>query len=118
MSCDHEEPNTTLSALPPPPPPPPEQRRAGEDEDEEEDEEMGEEEVRREVEEGSVEKGSTEASLLSSSPLPVSVMGRRKAQRERLNKILQDLLDRNPSKNGERQRTINQEEAEGRKKLY
>lgn len=82
--------------------PPQEQRRAGEDEDEEEDEELGEEEERREVEESSTEKGGAEASLVSSSPLHLSVLERREAQRERLNKILLDLLHRTPSKNGER----------------
>ncbi|GAA6073793.1 histone-lysine N-methyltransferase ASH1L isoform X1, partial [Tachysurus ichikawai] len=93
--CNHEESSTTLSILGPPQ----EQRRAGEDEDEEEDEELGEEEERREVEECSVEKGGAEASSLSHSPLHLSVLGRRKAQRERLNKILLDLLHRTPSKN-------------------
>lgn len=97
--CNHEESSTTLSILGPPQ----EQRRAGEDEDEEEDEELGEEEERREVEECSVEKGGAEASSLSHSPLHLSVLGRRKAQRERLNKILLDLLHRTPSKNGERE---------------
>lgn len=97
--CNHEESSTT------PPAPAQEQRTAGEDEDEEEDEELGEEEERREVEESSVEKGGVaEASSLSPSPLHLSVLGRREAQRERLNKILLDLLHRNPSKNGEREK--------------
>lgn len=94
-SCNHEESSTVLSVLAPPQ----EQRRAGEDEDEEEDEELGEEEERREVEESSTEKGGAEASLVSSSPLHLSVLERREAQRERLNKILLDLLHRTPSKN-------------------
>ncbi|TSO05407.1 Histone-lysine N-methyltransferase ASH1L [Bagarius yarrelli] len=92
--CNHEDSSTVLSALPPP-----QEGRAGENEEEEEEEELGEEEERREVEESSIEKEEAVLSCLSSSPLHVSVVGRRKAQRERLNKILLDLLHRTPSKN-------------------
>lgn len=112
MGCNHEESSTALSVLEPPQ----EQRRAGEDEDEEEEEELGEEEERREVEESSVEKGGAEASSLSSSLLHLSVLGRREAQRERLNKILLDLLHRTPSKNGKRKTlmSFSEGEAEGK----
>ncbi|XP_017278982.1 histone-lysine N-methyltransferase ASH1L isoform X2 [Kryptolebias marmoratus] len=82
-------------------------RRGGgddEDEDEEEDEEDGlEAEVRKELEESSKERMVEMLELPSSSassPLHHPALGRREAQRERLNKILLDLLHRTPSKNG------------------
>lgn len=83
-------------------------RRGGgddEDEDEEEDEEEGlEAEVRKELEESSKERMEEMLELPSSSassPLHHPALGRREAQRERLNKILLDLLHRTPGKNGE-----------------
>lgn len=101
----HEDSSTGLTSVAPPQ----ERRRATEEEDEEDDEEVDEEEERGEMEEESAERtGGTEAlepgttSLLSSSPMHPSVLGRREAQRERLNKILLHLLHRAPSKNGER----------------
>lgn len=76
-----------------------------EDEDEEEDEEEGQDtEERKELEESSTERIGEMLELPSSSassPLHHPVLGRREAQRERLNKILLDLLHRTPSKNGE-----------------
>lgn len=114
MGCNHEESSTALSILEPPQ----EQRRAGEDEDEEEEEELGEEEERREVEESSVEKGGAEASSLSSSLLHLSVLERREVQRERLNKILLDLLHRTPSKNGERETLVSFSEGEAEGKPF
>lgn len=76
-----------------------------EDEDEEEEEEEGQEaEERKELEEGSTERIGEMLELPSSSassPLHHPALGRREAQRERLNKILLDLLHRTPSKNGE-----------------
>ncbi|KAK1805371.1 hypothetical protein P4O66_019681 [Electrophorus voltai] len=84
----------------------PSQERRAREEEEEEEEEVEEEEERREVEEGSAEcvrgpemSEPRSSSSLSSSPLHSSVLGRREAQRERLNKILLDLLHRAPSKN-------------------
>ncbi|XP_066529786.1 histone-lysine N-methyltransferase ASH1L [Hoplias malabaricus] len=98
----HEDSSTSLTLLAPPQ----EQTRATEEEDEEDEEEVDEEEEGREMEENSTERGgSTEAleprtsSSLSSSPLHPSVLGRREAQRDRLNKILLHLLHRAPSKN-------------------
>lgn len=84
-------------------------RRAGQegvgDEDEEEDEEEGQEtEERKELEEVSNERIGEMLELPSSSassPLHHPALGKREAQRERLNKILLDLLHRTPSKNGE-----------------
>ncbi|XP_023265672.1 histone-lysine N-methyltransferase ASH1L-like isoform X2 [Seriola lalandi dorsalis] len=74
-----------------------------EDEDEEEEEEEGQEaEERKDLEEGSTERIGEMLELPSSSassPLHHPVLGRREAQRDRLNKILLDLLHRTPSKN-------------------
>lgn len=76
-----------------------------EDEDEEEDEEDGRDaEEQKELEESTAERMGELLELPSSSassPLHHPVLGRREAQRERLNKILLDLLHRTPSKNGE-----------------
>ncbi|XP_036423085.1 histone-lysine N-methyltransferase ASH1L [Colossoma macropomum] len=97
----HEEDSSALTTLAPPQ----ERRRSAEEEDEEDDEEVDEEDERREIEEGSTERaGGTEteprtSSSLSSSPLHPSILGRKEAQRERLNKILLHLLHRAPSKN-------------------
>ncbi|KAM9737844.1 histone-lysine N-methyltransferase ASH1L isoform 1-T3 [Menidia menidia] len=81
------------------------ERGGEEDEEEEEEEEEGQEaEVRKELEEGSDERIGEMLELPSSSassPLHHPALGRREAQRERLNKILLDLLHRTPSKNGE-----------------
>uniref|UniRef100_A0AAZ3QS09 Histone-lysine N-methyltransferase ASH1L n=1 Tax=Oncorhynchus tshawytscha TaxID=74940 RepID=A0AAZ3QS09_ONCTS len=72
-------------------------KRRGEEED------GGQEvEERRELEEGAAERGVDMLDLLpsiSSSPLHHSGLGRREAQRDRLNKILLDLLHRTPNKN-------------------
>uniref|UniRef100_A0A672YUV4 Histone-lysine N-methyltransferase ASH1L-like n=1 Tax=Sphaeramia orbicularis TaxID=375764 RepID=A0A672YUV4_9TELE len=74
-----------------------------EDEDEEEEEEEGQEpEKRKEMEDSSAERIGEMLELPSSSassPLHHPALGRREAQRERLNKILLDLLHRTPSKN-------------------
>lgn len=74
-------------------------------EDEDDDEEEGQEaEEHKEPEEGSAERIGEMLELPSSSassPLHHPALGRREAQRERLNKILLDLLHRTPSKNGE-----------------
>lgn len=76
-----------------------------EDEDEEEDEEEGRDaEEQKELDESTAERIGELLELPSSSassPLHHPVLGRREAQRERLNKILLDLLHRTPSKNGE-----------------
>lgn len=86
-----------------------ERRTGGEEEDVEEEEEGEERGERRDMDEGSRERGGGGgrdgldapcSSSLSSSPLHPSILGRREAQRERLNKILLDLLHRAPSKNG------------------
>lgn len=75
------------------------------DEDEDEDEDEGQDtDERKELEESSTERIAEILELPSSSassPLHHPVLGRREAQRERLNKILLDLLHRTPSKNGE-----------------
>lgn len=75
------------------------------DEDEDEEEEEGQEsEERKELEDSSAERIGEMLELPSSSassPLHHPVLGRREAQRERLNKILLDLLHRTPNKNGE-----------------
>ncbi|XP_019958031.2 histone-lysine N-methyltransferase ASH1L isoform X1 [Paralichthys olivaceus] len=75
------------------------------DDDDDDDEEEGQEaEERKELEEGTAERIGEMLELPSSSassPLHHPVLGRREAQRERLNKILLDLLHRTPSKNGE-----------------
>uniref|UniRef100_A0A667ZRC9 Ash1 (absent, small, or homeotic)-like (Drosophila) n=1 Tax=Myripristis murdjan TaxID=586833 RepID=A0A667ZRC9_9TELE len=73
-----------------------------EDEEEEEEEEGQEAEERKELEEGSTERVGEMLELPSSSassPFHHPGLGRREAQRERLNKILLDLLHRTPSKN-------------------
>uniref|UniRef100_A0A671PV36 Histone-lysine N-methyltransferase ASH1L-like n=1 Tax=Sinocyclocheilus anshuiensis TaxID=1608454 RepID=A0A671PV36_9TELE len=99
-ACD-EEPSPSLSTS--------QERRTGGEEEDIEEEEEGEE--RRETDEGSRERGGGGgrdaldapcSSSLSSSPLHPSILGRREAQRVRLNKILLDLLHRVPSKNGKR----------------
>lgn len=81
------------------------ERQGDGDEDEEEEEEEGQEaEERRELDEGAAERGGEMLELPSSSassPLHHPGLGRREVQRERLNKILLDLLHRTPSKNGE-----------------
>ncbi|XP_065143905.1 histone-lysine N-methyltransferase ASH1L [Paramisgurnus dabryanus] len=78
-------------------------RTGGETEDLEEEEDC---EERREMDEGSQERGggrdlldAPSSSSLSSSPLHPSILGRREAQRDRLNKILLNLLHRAPTKN-------------------
>uniref|UniRef100_A0A665WXC7 Histone-lysine N-methyltransferase ASH1L-like n=1 Tax=Echeneis naucrates TaxID=173247 RepID=A0A665WXC7_ECHNA len=74
------------------------------EEDEEEEEEGHEAEERKELEEVSTERIGEMLELPSSSassPLHHPALGRREAQRERLNKILLDLLHRTPNKNGE-----------------
>ncbi|XP_059365225.1 histone-lysine N-methyltransferase ASH1L-like [Carassius carassius] len=88
------------------------ERRTGGAEEDMEEEEEGEDRVeRRETDEGSRERGGGGGgggrdaldapclSSLSSLPLHPSILGRREAQRERLNKILLDLLHQAPSKN-------------------
>ncbi|KAM9385510.1 histone-lysine N-methyltransferase ASH1L isoform 2-T2 [Pholidichthys leucotaenia] len=73
-----------------------------EDEDEEDEEEGREAEERKELEQSSTERIGEMLELpssLASSPLHHPALGRREAQRERLNKILLDLLHRTPSKN-------------------
>ncbi|XP_054619165.1 histone-lysine N-methyltransferase ASH1L isoform X1 [Dunckerocampus dactyliophorus] len=76
-----------------------------EDEDDEEEEGEGTEaEERKELEEGSterIEEMLEQPTSSACSPLHHPALGRREAQRERLNKILLDLLHRTPSKNGE-----------------
>ena len=93
---------------PTPPPVPPQQPEAaetGEGEEEEEEEESRETEEHRELEEGATERVGEmlelPSSSSSSSPLHHAGLGKREAQRDRLNKILLDLLHRTPSKNGE-----------------
>lgn len=72
------------------------------DEDEDEEEEQQETQDRKELEEASTERETLELpSSSASSPLHHAALGRREAQRERLNKILLDLLHRTPNKNGE-----------------
>ncbi|CAB1321165.1 unnamed protein product, partial [Coregonus sp. 'balchen'] len=86
MDAAHEEPTLPTTAQPP--------RPDGPGEGEEED---------GELEEGTAERGVDMLELLpssmSSSPLHHSGLGRREAQRDRLNKILLDLLHRTPNKN-------------------
>ncbi|XP_034455973.1 histone-lysine N-methyltransferase ASH1L isoform X1 [Hippoglossus hippoglossus] len=76
-----------------------------EDEDDEDEEEEGQEAAeRKELEEATAERIGEMLELPSSSassPLHHPVLGRREAQRDRLNKILLDLLHKTPSKNGE-----------------
>ncbi|XP_046875778.1 histone-lysine N-methyltransferase ASH1L isoform X2 [Hypomesus transpacificus] len=91
---------------PTPPPVPPQQPEAaetGEGEEEEEEEESRETEEHRELEEGATERVGEmlelPSSSSSSSPLHHAGLGKREAQRDRLNKILLDLLHRTPSKN-------------------
>ncbi|XP_051991564.1 histone-lysine N-methyltransferase ASH1L-like [Xyrauchen texanus] len=83
-----------------------ERKTGGEEEDVEEEEEGEERGERRELDEGSRERtggqdvlDAPSSSSLSSSPLHPSILGKREAQRSRLNKILLDLLHRVPSKN-------------------
>lgn len=76
----------------------------GDEEEDEEEDEGQETEERKQLEEGSTERIGEMLELPSSSassPLHLPALGRREAQRERLNKILLDLLHRTPSKNGE-----------------
>ncbi|XP_070969827.1 histone-lysine N-methyltransferase ASH1L-like isoform X1 [Oncorhynchus clarkii lewisi] len=93
MDTAHEEPTLSTAAQPTRPDGP----RDGEEE------EAGQEvEEHRELEEGTAERGVDVLELLpsmSSSPLHHSGLGRREAQRDRLNKILLDLLHRTPNKN-------------------
>lgn len=81
----------------------------GDEDEEEEDEEEGQDaEEQKELEERGTEHIGEMLELPSSSvssPLHHPVLGRREAQRERLNKILLDLLHRTPNKNGERLET-------------
>lgn len=80
------------------------ERERGEDEDEEDEEEGQEATERKELEEGPAEKIGELLDVPSSSAsslLHHPALGRREAQRERLNKILLDLLHRTPGKNGE-----------------
>ncbi|RVE67214.1 hypothetical protein OJAV_G00115150 [Oryzias javanicus] len=85
------------------------EKGAGEEEEDDEEEEEEEEErqearVCKELEEGSGDRIGEMLEPpppLSSSPLQHRALSRREAQRERLNKILLDLLHRIPSKNGE-----------------
>uniref|UniRef100_A0A3B3BKN0 Ash1 (absent, small, or homeotic)-like (Drosophila) n=1 Tax=Oryzias melastigma TaxID=30732 RepID=A0A3B3BKN0_ORYME len=72
------------------------------EEEEEEEEERQEARVCKELEEGSSDRMGEMLELpppLSSSPLQHRALSRREVQRDRLNKILLDLLHRNPSKN-------------------
>lgn len=85
-----------------------ESRTAGEEDEAEEEEDR---ERRREMQEDEEDEGCREkagaqepidaqcSSSISSSPLHPAILGRREAQRERLNKILLDLLHRAPTKN-------------------
>uniref|UniRef100_A0A672FK53 Ash1 (absent, small, or homeotic)-like (Drosophila) n=1 Tax=Salarias fasciatus TaxID=181472 RepID=A0A672FK53_SALFA len=79
------------------------EREGDEDEDEDEEEEDGQAaEERKELDEGPAERIGEMLELPSSSassPLHHPALGRREAQRERLNKILLDLLHRTPGKN-------------------
>uniref|UniRef100_A0A7N6C085 Ash1 (absent, small, or homeotic)-like (Drosophila) n=1 Tax=Anabas testudineus TaxID=64144 RepID=A0A7N6C085_ANATE len=81
----------------------PKGREGDADEDEDEEEEEGQEtEERKELEDSSTERIGEMLELPSSSassPLHLPALGRREAQRERLNKILLDLLHRTPNKN-------------------
>ena len=76
-----------------------------EDDDDEDEEEEGQEAAeRKELEEATAERIGEMLELPSSSassPLHHPVLGRREAQRDRLNKILLDLLHKTPGKNGE-----------------
>uniref|UniRef100_A0A8B9HQ03 ASH1 like histone lysine methyltransferase n=1 Tax=Astyanax mexicanus TaxID=7994 RepID=A0A8B9HQ03_ASTMX len=101
----HEDSSTPMTSLVPPQ----ERTRSAEEEDEDDEEEVDEEEERREMDEGTAERGGGMEVLephtslsLSPSPLHHPVLGRREAQRDRLNKILLHLLHRAPSKNGKR----------------
>ncbi|XP_014899870.1 histone-lysine N-methyltransferase ASH1L isoform X1 [Poecilia latipinna] len=81
-----------------------ERARPGDDEEDEEEEEGLEAGVRKEIGEGSEDRIGEMLELplsSASSPLHHPALSRREAQRERLNKILLDLLHRAPSKNGE-----------------
>ncbi|KAF7210933.1 histone-lysine N-methyltransferase ASH1L isoform X1 [Nothobranchius furzeri] len=78
-------------------------RRGGDDEDEDEEEGLVAE-VRKGLEESSTERMGEMLEIPSSSassPLHHPALSRREVQRERLNKILLDLLHRTPNKNGE-----------------
>lgn len=75
-----------------------------EDEEDEDEEEAPDSQERKALEDSATEKMGEMLELPSSSassPLHHPVLGRREAQRERLNKILLDLLHRTPNKNGE-----------------
>ncbi|XP_053302023.1 histone-lysine N-methyltransferase ASH1L isoform X2 [Pleuronectes platessa] len=76
-----------------------------EDEDDEDEEEEGREAAeRKELDEVTAERIGEMLELPSSSassPLHHPVLGKREAQRDRLNKILLDLLHKTPGKNGE-----------------
>lgn len=79
-------------------------RPGDEEEDEEEEEEGLDTGVRKEIGESSEDRIGEMLELplsSASSPLHHPALSRREAQRERLNKILLDLLHRAPSKNGE-----------------
>ncbi|XP_033980608.1 histone-lysine N-methyltransferase ASH1L isoform X1 [Trematomus bernacchii] len=74
------------------------------DDDDEEEEEGQVSEERKDLEDNSAERIGEMIEMPSSSassPLHHPVLGRREAQRDRLNKILLDLLHKTPSKNGE-----------------
>lgn len=78
------------------------ERETGEEEDEEDEEDGQEADERKGLEERSAERIGELLEVPSSSassPLHHPALGRREAQRERLNKILLDLLHRTPSKN-------------------
>ncbi|XP_056154274.1 histone-lysine N-methyltransferase ASH1L [Lampris incognitus] len=78
------------------------EQQGEQEEDDEEEDEGQEAEERPELEEGSAERVGEMLELPSSSassPLHHPGLGRREAQKERLNKILLDLLHRTPSKN-------------------
>ena len=101
-----------LPGEPPPLPPRPTalpatpQDRGAEEEEEEEDEDEDEEEEEEE-EEGEDEDGAEGPEIPPSSSCSSSHhsgLGRREAQRERLNKILLNLLHQTPGKNGETSR--------------
>lgn len=82
-----------------------EQEGDGDEDGDEEEDEGQENEEHKQLEEGSTERIGEMLELPSSSaassPLHLPTLGRREAQRERLNKILLDLLHRTPNKNGE-----------------
>ncbi|XP_012988298.3 histone-lysine N-methyltransferase ASH1L isoform X2 [Esox lucius] len=103
MDVAPDEPTPQMVA----PPPRPDVPVGGNEEESEEEEEVRQEvEEPTEMEEGPVERGVEMLELIpssstSSSPLHHLGLGRRDAQKDRLNKILLDLLQRTSNKNGE-----------------